>query len=140
MTDIHIPDMTDADLAFGNIKHMPRYDTLPEDFRRHRGNVYTEAISSWFFSGVKFIGKGDSKEVNGIEANVGYRSDRPVRFVAKPGINAGKALRAIRAILASWEPKHEHKEGGAAYLLSQWFDIEDSNGKETEENAQAACK
>ena len=30
---------------------------------------------------------------------------------------------AIAAILASFEPKHEHKEAGAAYLLSQWFEL-----------------
>jgi len=37
------------------------------------------------------------------------------------GIDQNKALRHIKAILGSFEPKHEHKEAAAAYLLSLWF-------------------
>lgn len=105
-----IPNITNLDVAFGNIDHMPKYSTLPEEFQRRRGTPYNKAISSWFFNGAKFV-------PNGIEV------DGKV-FTAKPGVDANKALAAIRAILASWEPKHEHKEAGAAYLLAEWFDIE----------------
>jgi len=103
-----IPEMTGADVAFGNIKHLPRYADLPEDFKRHRGNDFCRAISMWFF-------KGAEMHPNGIEID-------GLKFTAKPGIDAKKALAAIRACMVSWEPKHEHKEAGCAYMLSQWFD------------------
>ncbi len=104
-----IPDVTVAEMAFGTIKHMPRYDTLPDDFRGHRGNDYCKAVSAWFFRGAERL-------PNGIKID-------GVSFVAKPGVDADKALAAIKAIMSSWAPKHEHKEGGCAFLLSEWFDI-----------------
>ena len=103
-----IPELSAVDVAFGNIKHMPRYETLPEDFKRHSGNDYTKAISSWFFSGAK--GTPDGLIIEGM------------RFTAKPGVDKAKALAAIRAVLGSFEPKHEHKEAGCAFMLSEWFD------------------
>lgn len=105
---LNVPEMTAADVAFGNIKHMPKYETLPADFKRHNGNEYTRAISSWFFNGAE-------KAPNGIILN----GDT---FTAKPGVDAGKALAAIRAVLGSFEPKHEHKEAACAFMLSEWFE------------------
>lgn len=34
-----------------------------------------------------------------------------------------KAIRAIHTCLSSFEPKHEHKIAGVAYMMSEWFDI-----------------
>jgi hypothetical protein len=98
-----IPDLTRVDLAFGNVKHLPAYSEIPEDFRRERGiaRPYCEFISSWFFGG--------------------RTAEDMQRLVARPGVDRTRALVAIRAILASFEPKHEHKKAGAAYLLSAWF-------------------
>jgi hypothetical protein len=107
---IPVPQVDRLDVTFGNIKHMPRYDTLPADFKRHDGNAYVKAASTWFFSGAK-------GSPNGITIG-------DVTFKAKPGVEAVKALAAIKAILGSFEPKHEHKEAGCAFLLAEWFDIE----------------
>lgn len=106
---MEVPKISAADVAFGGIAHMPKYDTLPDDFRRHNGNEYVRAVASWFFSGAKGI--PDGVEIDG------------VRFVAKPGVDALQALRAIRAVLGSFEPAHEHKEAACAFMLSEWFDI-----------------
>lgn len=38
------------------------------------------------------------------------------------GVDRYKALRHIHYILGSWEPKHEHKEAGAAFLFNEWFE------------------
>jgi hypothetical protein len=103
-----IPELDRADVVFGNVKHMPRYETLPPDFKRHNGNDYVKAVSSWFFSGAK-------NSPNGIIID-------DMKFTAKPGVDAGKALAAIRAVLGSFEPKHEHKEAACAFMLSEWFD------------------
>jgi hypothetical protein len=110
-----IPEVNRADMAFGNIKHMPKYETIPPEFKRHNGNDYVKAVSSWFFSGAK-------GHPNGI--TIGDHT-----FVAKPGVEAGKALAAIKAVLSSFEPKHEHKEAACAFMLSEWFDKSDQKAK-----------
>lgn len=109
-----IPELTVADVALGSIKHMPKYETLPEDFK-HLSNVFCKAVSDWFFDGAK-------KVPNGII--LGGK-----QFTAKPGVDAPKALAAIRAVLGSFEPKHEHKEAACAFMLSEWFDVEPSQDK-----------
>lgn len=109
---LNIPDVTGADMAFGSIKHMPKYDTLPADFKRHNGNEYCKAISQWFY-------RGAQSSPNGLTID-------GVTFAAKPGVDYRKALAAIKAILGSFEPKHEHKEAACAFMLSEWFDIQQS--------------
>jgi hypothetical protein len=108
---IPIPDVNAADCAFGNIKHMPKFDTLPDEFRRgwHRGNVWCDAISSWFYGGAKAT--PDGIQIDG------------KAFKAKSGVDPKKALSAIKACMASWEPKHEHKIAGCGFLLSEWFEV-----------------
>jgi len=103
-----IPEINRADIAFGNIKHMPKYETLPADFKRHNGNDYVKAVSSWFFSGAKATPDGLIID--------------NMKFTAKPGVDRMKALAAIKAVLGSFEPKHEHKEAACAFMLSEWFD------------------
>lgn len=109
---MQIPEIDRLDVAFGNIKHMPKYDTIPDDFKRFHGNAYVDAVSSWFFGGAKF------------EHNV--LTIKGKDFHPKPGVDARKALAAIRAVLGSFEPKHEHKEAACAYMLSEWFTAEKS--------------
>lgn len=104
-----IPKIDGADMAFGNIKHLPKYDEIPQEFKGYGGNAYVRAVSHWFF-------RGGEKSDNGVTID-------GKRFVARAGVDANKALGAIKAILASWEPKHEHKTAGAAFLLSEWFEV-----------------
>jgi len=40
----------------------------------------------------------------------------------KDGVDVKKAMRALKAALGSFEPKHEHKMAAVGYMLSQWFD------------------
>lgn len=103
-----IPTVNRLDVAFGKIDHMPNYYDIPDDFKK-MSNPYVSAVSDWFFNGAKGLR-------NGIEIN-------GTKFVARDGVDAMKALAAIRAILGSFEPKHEHKEAGCAYLLHEWFEI-----------------
>lgn len=101
---IPVPEINRVDLAFGNISHMPKYNDVPDEFRRRNGTEYNKFVSAWFFSGRT-------------QADM-------ARLKPKEGVDRGKALAAISAILASFEPKHEHKEAGAAFLLSEWFDLD----------------
>tara|TARA_R110000822_G_scaffold73572_5_gene176773 strand:- start:1637 stop:1969 length:333 start_codon:yes stop_codon:yes gene_type:complete len=104
---MEVPNVTGLDMAFGNISHMPKYDAVPAEFKS-RQNQYVKAISSWFFSGAK-------GQTNGIELD-------GETFVARPGVDAGCALAAIKSVLCSFEPKHEHKEAACAYMLAEWFE------------------
>lgn len=101
---IPVPEITGLDTAFGNINHMPKYSDIPDDFYR-KNQKYVDFVSSWFFG-------GKSKE-------------EIARLTPKEGVDKNKALAAIKAILCSFEPKHEHKEAGAAFLLAEWFDLAD---------------
>jgi hypothetical protein len=95
---IEIPEVTDLDIAFGNVEHLPKWDAIPEEFKR--GNTkWNRLFNQCFFCGAKGL-----------------------QLVPKEGVDAKKALRVIRACMGSFEPKHEHKEAGVAYLFSLWFD------------------
>lgn len=103
-----IPEVDRVSLAFGNIKHMPKYDTLPAAFQDWHYEPHCEAISYWFYRGAKAC-------PNGIELN-------GTKYIAKEGVDAAKALAAIKAVMASWEPKHEHKIAACGYMLAEWFE------------------
>jgi hypothetical protein len=36
-------------------------------------------------------------------------------------VDTNKALAHIQCIMMSFEPKHEHKTAGVAFLLDEWF-------------------
>jgi hypothetical protein len=76
---------------------MPKYQGIPDEFK-NRNNKWTTVVSDWFFNGL-----------------------HNVKWTPKDGVETGKALTHIKAIMASYEPEHEHKESGCAYLLSEWF-------------------
>ena len=95
-----VPKMTEVDILYGSIKHLPLMEEIPDEFKEYNGTVWNKIISRWFFSGLP-------------DATV---------FYPKESIVAENAIAAIGAILVSFAPKHEHKEAGAAYLLSEWFE------------------
>lgn len=96
--------ITNLDLGFG-VKDMsgflPAWEEIPEDFRNERGEAkkWTELVSHMLCKGLENI-----------------------TTKVKPGIDSRIAIRHCSMILHSWEPKHEHKIAGVAYLLSLWFD------------------
>jgi hypothetical protein len=101
---IPIPEMKVVDIAFGNIDHMPKYEDVPKEFK-DMNNKWCAFISKWFFCGIP-------KEI--------YDALEP-----KEGVDKEKAINAIRAILGSFAPKHEHKEAACAYLMSEWFEYKE---------------
>lgn len=85
-------------------KLLPKYTTLPAEYQNYHGNTaWQKVVTHWFFCGLA------STDI----------------FVPKPGIDQRMALRHISAIMRSFEPKHEHKEAGCAYLCSLWFENPD---------------
>jgi hypothetical protein len=80
-------------------KLLPPYTEIPQEFHMGSRGKWNRFVSDWFFCGLKDL-----------------------KVTPKAGIDQGKALRHIKAIMASWEPQHEHKEAGCAYLASLWFE------------------
>lgn len=50
-----------------------------------------------------------------------FKGVNPVGLKPCEGVDRSAAIRHLRAIQMSWEPKHEHKEAAVAYLASRWF-------------------
>jgi hypothetical protein len=93
--------VTRADAYFGP-RHigdfLPAWDAIPDEFKHDR-NPWSTVATRWFFEGLP---KG--------------------LLVAKPGISQNDAIAHLSTVLRSFEPKHEHKKAGAAYLMSLWFE------------------
>ena len=87
-----------ADVAFGGqaMNILPPYHAIPDEFKR-ANNPWVKWSGDWFVKGL----------------------DRYP--VAKDGIDLILAMRNLSAVQRSFEPKHEHKEAGVAYLASLWF-------------------
>jgi hypothetical protein len=98
---LEVPTVTDAEVAFGTTACLPKWDDVPEDFRDFTYNEHCKAVSTLFYSGGRITDMG---------------------YTLKQGLDENDVMRAIRACLCSWEPKHEHKIAGVGYMLSQWFD------------------
>lgn len=92
---------TGLDVAFGPSRMsewLPAWEEIPVSFRRDRG-PWCVLASRWFLMGL---------------------TTAPV---AKAGVNQTHAIGHCKTILMSFEPKHEHKIAGVAYLMSLWFEL-----------------
>lgn len=108
-----VPKLDDPRVVFGDISHMPKWGDLPEEFRRGCfSHPWCRVAENWFFNGCKF--DADGKLIVG-----------SVKLHPKDGVDQDAALRAIKACLGSWAPKHEHKIAGVGFMFSEWFDREE---------------
>jgi hypothetical protein len=97
------PVFDGASAAFGaRGKDYPDQSVIPEKFRRGH-TPYNRVVSTLFFKGGKL-------------------DDFGLSF--KKGIDRNQAMTAIRALLCSFDPKHEIKEATVAWALSEWCDGE----------------
>lgn len=87
------------DCAFGaNLADYPPYDSIPEEYRR--GNTpANKAVSTLFFKGGKL-------------------EDFGLRL--KAGVDQSAFFRTLKAMLHSFDPKHEHKEAACAWLVAEF--------------------
>jgi hypothetical protein len=93
-------EVDDAEIAFpASVTHlMP--PNIAEIYRNRAYPPEMEKIFAlWFFKGVSIV-----------------------EAVPKPGVDKLRALRHIRCIMGSHQPKHEHKTAAVAYLLGEWFE------------------
>jgi hypothetical protein len=100
MTDLakfQFPEVSDVDIVFST------FDTIPELLREAeaRGFAYTSGPYNELFSKLIFRG-GKVKFKDGLDEDFKTR-----------------AWLYCRALMASWTPRHEHKEAVCAMLLSE---------------------
>lgn len=89
--------VSDVDMVFGGIAGlMPEYKDIPDEFKS-TGSVWARWQASWFYQGL---------------------SEYPT---PKDGIDLDQAMRHLKTIQGSFQPKHEHKAAAVAYLASKWF-------------------
>jgi hypothetical protein len=98
-----VPEFDDATVAFGAPRsaYLTR-EQLGDFYDMNDRTPYHKAASGLFFRG-------------------GRLSDYGLQW--KPGIDRTKAMRAIKALLCSFEPKHEIKEATVAYAFREWCDV-----------------
>lgn len=109
-----IPEITDVEIAFpANVigKFLPNTNEIPVEFQNYStdplAKKWIKVMEDWFYFGLK-----------------------NVKWIPKSGVDPKLALRVIKACMGSYEPKHEHKTAGVAFLLSEWFeDITYEKGK-----------
>jgi hypothetical protein len=73
---------------------LPLWADIPAEFKS-RSNEFAQFAHEWFFDGIE-----------GIAFN--------------PDIDTQTAGRHLQACLCSYEPKHQHKIAGVAYMMSLW--------------------
>lgn len=95
-------EVSDLDVAFpDNILWqglLPTWEEVPEEFKEK--SPWPAFVSRMFFEG------GEWPKV-------------------KDGVDGLKAKRHIMVCLRSYQPSHEHKIAGVAWLMSQWFELPD---------------
>lgn len=95
-----IPEVNGVDAVFGGdkaLKIMPAQKDIPKDYPNL--GKWRKVMNDWFFEGIK-----------------------NARWTPKAGVDTKNALRAIKTVMTSFAPKHEHKEDAVAYMLSEWFE------------------
>jgi anti-sigma factor ChrR (cupin superfamily) len=91
--------VTKADTVLGGRvdEILPPMAAIPKEFHS-MSNQWAKWQADWFYSGLKRLP------------------------VPKEGIDLNMAMGNLAAVQGSFEPKHEHKSAGVAYLASLWFD------------------
>lgn len=96
-------DVDQVNAAFGpdNIDDLlPEREDIPEEYHHTKGDSdMLDVFNDWFYNGAEDL------------------AVKPVE-----GIDAEEALMHIKAAMTSFEPKHERKTEGIAWLLDEWFE------------------
>lgn len=94
LTPEQINSISDVEVAFSTMRLLPPMEAIPAEF--NNGNAYTELASAIFYG--KKLPDGE--------------------ITMKPGFEPKMLNRAVRAHLASFGPKHEHKIAGVGYMIA----------------------
>lgn len=92
---------TRLDIAFAATvigTFLPPWEEIPKQFKS-QNHPMAKVAALWFFMGLD-----------------------NATFIPRDGIDKGAALAQIATCLRSFQPQHEHKEAGVAYLLNNFFE------------------
>lgn len=92
-------DVSDEEIAFGTTKLLASRATIPEEFDYRGSSKWNKLFTDMFYCGLEELD-----------------------ITPKEGIDVNAALKCIKAHMGSWEPKHEDKEAGVAYMMSVLFE------------------
>ena len=84
-------------------KYLPMKGDIPEEFWGWH-NPWAELVRRWFYKGLS----------------------TPPAF--REGIDSSSAMLHLDVCIHSYEPKHEHKTAGGAYLMSLWCEDSEVSG------------
>lgn len=104
-------EVTDVQIVFpANLGELlPAWNVIPGRFRVDSDDpeamTWRRFQSRWMFRGLK-------------KSAITPRAD----------VDMDKALRHLKTVQGSYEPKHEHKEAAVAWLASRWFEAVDLDG------------
>ena len=105
--------LSNMDVGFGPDRNaggidsvLPKWSEIPEEFKALGGS-----------------GSGGARKYVKMCDDMFFKSLEVTKCVMKDGIERKDAQRHVRCILHSFEPQHEHKIAGAAYLMSKWFEV-----------------
>lgn len=110
ITPSDIEKITNVEMAFGATALLPKMENIPDDFSEENkeDELYFKIVNALFYNTSLPQGNVEFKE----------------------GFEPEKVICVIRAHLASWDPKHEHKTIGVAYMLKCMCTITPINKKE----------
>lgn len=102
----------DLDAAFGGsaMKILPPMNKIPDEFMSFR-NPWVKWQIDWFHKGLDHCPE------------------------PRAGIDMNLAMVNLACVQRSFEPKHEHKQAGVAYLASLWFTSPDGEPNDTKDAA-----
>lgn len=98
ITSKELDNLNDEGITFGTTKLLPAISQIPQEFKDGH-TKWNKLFNDWFFNGLSEL-----------------------TVIPKENIDKSKALAVISAHMKSWEPKHEHKEAGIAYMMSLLFE------------------
>lgn len=106
LTQVDIDSITDVEVAFATTKCLPAEEEIPEAFRGayradYDSNVYVKLVDALFC--------GSKVPEGALTFNEGFDSSPE---------GTKKLYRFTMAHLRSFEPNHQHKISGIAYMLS----------------------
>lgn len=103
---------------------LPYSEDIPEEFRGHSRTVWHDCFNHMFFGDGR-----DEKKKHPLEKLAECAEEFDPKFHMKEGIDGETAYRHLMACMRSFEPQHQHKEAGCAYLMSLWFEKIEWYGK-----------
>jgi hypothetical protein len=103
---------------------LPEEDDVPEQFKKDKSGWRKLCLA--LFMGTPHLDRlGDVLRVRERGAGLEQLAEAgtpPPDFYMKKGVDGETAYRHLMACMGSYEPSHQHKEAGCAYLMDLWFE------------------